>query len=141
MHYRQATVADLPLLVRMNAQLIRDEGHRNAMTDAELQARMRNWLADEYSAVIFEHDATPAGYALYRRDERDAYLRQFFVERDWRRQGIGRSAIKWLLENRWQNAPRVRLEVLTGNAEAIEFWRAVGFSAYAITMERRVSPG
>jgi len=28
--------------------LIRDEGHRNAMTVAQLQERMANWLKGEY---------------------------------------------------------------------------------------------
>ena len=125
----------------MNAQLIRDEGHRNAMTESELQMRMQGWLAGEYTAVIFERDAAPVGYVLYLREEPHTYLRQFFVERDWRRQGMGRAAIEWLLKNEWHDAPRVRLEVLTGNTGAIAFWRAVGFSDYAITMERRVAPG
>ena len=136
MRYRQATTADVPLLARMNAELIRDEGHRNAMTAPELQVRMQGWLTGEYTAVIFELDAIPAGYALYRREELHIYLRQFFVERDRRRRGVGRSAIEWLLANEWRHAPRVRLEVLTGNAAAIEFWRSVGFADYAITMER-----
>lgn len=36
------------------AQLIQDEGHRNRMTVAELEQRMRGWIAGEYRAVIFE---------------------------------------------------------------------------------------
>jgi len=141
MRFRRATIADLPLLARMNARLIRDEGHRNAMTGPELQMRMQGWLAGKYTAAIFESDAAQVGYVLYRREEPHIYLRQFFVERDWRRQGVGRAAIEWLLKNEWHDAPRVRLEVLTGNAAAIGFWRSVGFADYAITMERPTSPG
>jgi len=141
MRYRRATIADVPLLARMNVQLIRDEGHRNAMTEPELQMRMQGWLAGEYTAAIFERDSAPVGYVLYRREEPHIYLRQFFVEGDWRRQGVGRAAMKWMLENEWRDAPRVRLEVLTGNIAAIAFWRSVGFADYAITMERPTSPG
>jgi ribosomal protein S18 acetylase RimI-like enzyme len=140
MRYRRATIADVPLLARMNARLIQDEGHRNAMAEPELQMRMHGWLAAEYTAVIFESDAAQVGYVLYRREEPHIYLRQFFVDRYWRRQGVGRAAIEWLLKNEWLQSPRVRLEVLTGNATAIAFWRAVGFADYAITMERPTSP-
>jgi GNAT superfamily N-acetyltransferase len=121
----------------MNYQLIRDEGHRNPMTRHELQSRMEQWLAGDYQAIVIEDDAGAAGYALFRRDEEGVYLRQFFIQPDRRRQGIGRAAIAWLLENAWQNDRRVRLEVLIGNRVAIDFWRALGFADYCLTLERR----
>jgi GNAT superfamily N-acetyltransferase len=136
MQYRLATTADAPLLSRMNHRLIRDEGHRNAMSVAELQARMEGWLGGKYEAVLFSDATGPAGYALFRRDEDYIYLRQFFVEPDRRRQGIGRAAMTWLLENAWNEAPRIRLEVLVGNSAGIAFWRSLGFVDYCVTMER-----
>lgn len=63
MNYRFATDADIPLLARWNHALIRDEGHRNAMTIPELETRMQGWLASEYRAVIFERYAVPSGEA------------------------------------------------------------------------------
>ncbi len=48
MTFRPATNDDCPLLAELNHQLIRDEGHRNRMTVAELEQRMRGWLAGEY---------------------------------------------------------------------------------------------
>ena len=43
------------LLAALNHQLIRDEGHRNPMTEAQLARRMRGWLArGEYRAELFE---------------------------------------------------------------------------------------
>ena len=54
MTFRIATQSDCALLAELNHQLIRDEGHRNAMTVPELEARLRTWLASEYRAVIFE---------------------------------------------------------------------------------------
>lgn len=106
------------------------------MSDAELQVRMANWLAGEYQAVLFEDADGPAGYVLFRVETDHVYLRQFFVRPHRRRQGVGRAAMNWLLENVWRNVPRVRLEVLIGNASAIQFWRAVGFADYCLTMER-----
>ena len=40
MHLRRATLADAALLAELNRQLIRDEGHRNSMSLAELETRM-----------------------------------------------------------------------------------------------------
>jgi GNAT superfamily N-acetyltransferase len=136
MNYRFAAAADGAILAAMNQQLIRDEGHRNAMTVAELEERMRGWLAGEYRVVIFEQGGQPAGYALFRDEPEFVYLRQFFVCRDLRRQGIGRAAMDWLLANVWHDASRVRLDVLVGNTSGIAFWRALGFRDYALTMER-----
>jgi GNAT superfamily N-acetyltransferase len=135
-NFRFATAADSSLLASMNYQLIRDEGHRNQMTLLELDQRMTGWLASDYQAVIFEEDGAAAGYALFRSEPDYIYLRQFYVRRDRRRNGIGRAAMEWLRVNAWQAAERIRIEVLAGNAAGIAFWRAVGFSDYALTMER-----
>jgi len=136
MQYRPATGDDALPLAQMNQRLIRDEGHRNPMSQDELLARMHAWLAGEYQAVIFQDDAGPAGYALFRRDANYVYVRQFFVEPPRRRQRIGRAAIEHLAKHFWKDSPRFRLDVLANNSRAIAFWRTVGFVEYRITMER-----
>ena len=135
MHYRKATQTDVPILAELNHQLIRDEGHRNPMTLAQLEQRMRHWLETEYEAILFEQDAHILAYALYKIENDYIYLRQFFVSRDQRRQGLGRQALKLLLSEIWPAHLPVRLEVLVGNETARRFWQAVGFSDYALTME------
>jgi ribosomal protein S18 acetylase RimI-like enzyme len=100
---------------------------------------MANWLAGEYEAVLFERDGLVLGYALYRREPDYVYLRQFFVQPAYRRQGIGRAALDWLHDNAWSNAPRIRIEVLIDNVAGIAFWRAVGFTDYSIAMELETS--
>jgi GNAT superfamily N-acetyltransferase len=136
MQYRPATADDVPILAAMNHRLIRDEGHRNDMSIAELEQRMRDWLADGgYEGVLFDDGGVVAGYALFRREAEWVYLRQLFVTPEKRRTGIGASAMKWLLANTWAYAPRVRIDVLVQNSAGIEFWRAVGFADYCITME------
>jgi GNAT superfamily N-acetyltransferase len=134
MEYRRATVADAPALAAMNGQLIRDEGHRNPMTVAELTVRMAGWLEVEYEAVLFGEAGQPIGYALYRRDCDYVYLRQFFVRPECRRRGIGQAAIAWLRQHLWGDG-RVRVEVLTENSTGIAFWRAIGFVDYCLTLE------
>jgi len=122
----------------MNAQLIRDEDHRNSMTMQQLADRMMRWLSGEYEAFIIESDADVIGYALYRFEPEFVYLRQFFVQPQFRRRGIGRNAFEWFCQSAWCVRPRVRIDVLVGNIRAIEFWRSVGLVDYCITLERPV---
>lgn len=52
-----------------------------------------------------------------------------------RRKGIGRRVIEWLKNNPWKDCQRIRTDVLLGNPAAINFWKAVDFADYCITME------
>src|SRR6266852_5869731 len=63
--YRAATSLDASVLAPMNAQLIRDEGHRTSMTMPQLTERMSEWLKSEYQAFLFELEGKTIGYALY----------------------------------------------------------------------------
>src|SRR6266568_1396611 len=83
--YRTASVADAGVMAPMNAQLIRDEGHRNAMTVPQLAERMTDWLKAEYQACLFELESKAIGYALYRFEPEYVYLRQLFVQPEMRR--------------------------------------------------------
>lgn len=138
--FRLATIADAALLAEMNHRLIRDEGHRNRMSIPDLCERMEGWLRGEYQAALFELEGTPVWYALFRREPDFVYLRQFFVSPEYRRRGIGREALEWLRKNVWADDPRIRLDVLVGNAAAIAFWRSVGFRDYCLTMEWDQAP-
>lgn len=135
MNHRRATLNDCALLAELNHQLIRDEGHRNPMTVAELEQRMHGWLASEYTALIFEDGAEVVAYALYREQPEEIYLRQLFVVRNRRRQGIGRRAVEILRSKIWPASKRLTVEVLVNNAAAVTFWRAIGYKDYALTLE------
>lgn len=135
MQYRFASPGDSNKLARMNLQLIADEGHRNSMGIPQLAERMARWLQGEYQAVIFEEDTTPLGYVLFRHEPEYVYLRQLFVVPERRRQGIASNALSWLWANAWQSVPRLRIDVLVGNAAGRAFWRSLGFTEYSITME------
>jgi GNAT superfamily N-acetyltransferase len=123
------------VLAAMNRQLIEDEGHRNPMTVEELAARMRNWLGEDNAALLVLLDGEPVGYALWRDATDWTYLRQFFITREYRGQGIGRELMRALTSVVWLPGKRIRAEVLTGNEVGLAFWRAVGFSDYAVTLE------
>jgi 2-amino-4-hydroxy-6-hydroxymethyldihydropteridine diphosphokinase len=138
--HRPATLRDVPLLARLNRQLVMDEEARTRLTLDGLEARMRGWLRGEYAATIFELAGESVAYALYRKTECGAHIRQFFVVRHARRQGIGRRAIELLLERVLASESTIELGVLAHNRRALGFWKAVGFAEYVITLEKLRSP-
>jgi len=135
MKFRRATLNDCGSIAEMNHQLIRDEGHRNQMSVAELEQRMRDWLAAEYTAVLFEDGDETVAYGLYREDAGEIYLRQLFVVRNRRRQGIGREAMETLRSKIWPQGKRLTVDVLVENTAAVAFWRAAGYKDYSLTLE------
>ena len=135
MTFRLATLGDCPLLAELNHQLIRDEGHRNRMTVAELEQRMRGWLSSEYQAVLYEDNGEVIAYALFREQPEEIYLRQLFVVRHRRSQGIGRRAVEILRSQVWSKSKRLTVDVLVANKTGVAFWRAVGYTDYCLTLE------
>ena len=135
MTHRFATPSDCPLLGELNHRLIEDEGHRNPMSPGELAQRMKAWLDSEYRAVIFDNEAELIGYALFRESSDEIYLRQLFVSRNLRRRGFGRAMMTLLRGKIWPAEKRLTVEVLLANNSAVQFWHAVGYRDYALTLE------
>jgi GNAT superfamily N-acetyltransferase len=135
-HFVQAAPDDSAYLAAMNKRLIEDEGHRNKMTEVQLESRMKLWLSNEYEAIVAMSGEKPVGYALYCKDGAGYYLRQLFIDRDCRRLGFGKALFTWLAENRFKDSS-IRLDVLIGNEPGKLFWKSVGFEDYCLTMERK----
>lgn len=140
MTFRDATLDDCARLAELNHQLIHDEGHRNPMTPPELEQRMRAWLSGEYRAVIYEDAGEVVAYALFREQAQEIYLRQLFVVRHRRSQGIGHRAVEILRSQVWPKGKRLTVEVLVANQRAVSFWRSVGYRDYALSLEIAASP-
>lgn len=139
---RAATADDVPMLARMNQQLIKDEVSRNPMSPAELENRMRNWLEADWQAVVIEQDGEAVGYLLfqfrgdeYRPADSTVYVRQFFINRAHRNRGIGRRAFQLLTETCFPNVTSVVLDVLETNPRARRFWESLGFHPYCTAMK------
>src|SRR5438552_13093135 len=130
-----ATAEDSTLLAELTHQLIQDEGHRSRMRVVELERRMRDWVAGDYRAVLFEEGSEVVAYALFRELPDEIYLRQLFVVRHRRREGIGRRALDALRAEIWPKDKRLTVEVLVANEPAVAFWRSVGYADYALTLE------
>ncbi len=132
--WRYASLSDVGFLAEWNHQLIRDEGHRSQLTVEELKGRMTEWLSGNYQAVIFS-TTQPVAYALFAPDEDALYLRQLFVRRDSRRQGIGRAAVTLLRREVWPKNRRLTVGALCHNTSALSFWRSLGYRDYCLTLE------
>lgn len=136
LNFRFANKSDAAILAEMNLRLIRDEGHRNPMSQIELTERMSGWLSGQYQGVLIKVQEQIVGYALYRHEPDFVYLRQLFVSSQFRRQGVAKAALEWLRQYAWPNAMLIRVEVLIQNESGRAFWKSAGFGDYCVTMEK-----
>ena len=137
MDYRIAVDSDAPLLADINQQLIQDEWGGGGMPLEHLEARMRRWIEEgDYKAIVFLEGGKTVAYSLVSIDEDSAYIRHFFVLHEHRGRGYGRRAIGTLLGEIIPADLRITLDVLASNQVGHAFWKSVGFSDYAIRMER-----
>lgn len=135
--WRKATEADVPLLADLNRQLSEDDGTAALRPRVNFEERLRARLGGRYTAVLFELDDTPIGYALWRDNEgRGIYLRQFFILRDRRRQGLGRRAFELLTREILPPDTDITLEVGEQNPAGLAFWQGLGFVVFAKAMFR-----
>lgn len=132
MQIQECTVKDVPKLAVLNKQLIDDEKSDNPMTIDELENRMRGFLTTEYNAYFFIEDNQVIGYALVKNSSDPIYLRQFFIDRRYRKQKYGTKAFQMLLKH--LNLKKIEIEVLPWNQTGHAFWKHCGFHEISITM-------
>lgn len=145
---RSAMLDDLDTLTDMNQQLIEDEGSPNPMSWIELRRRMQAWLQDSSwhaDLLVREEDGEIIGYALYHFKKNpyfpimdEVYLRQYFIKRDYRKQGFGLEGIQRLKESRFVGVDTIEIDVLESNSRGRSFWMKAGFQPYVINMRMQV---
>jgi len=129
---KECTNQDVPQLALMNKHLIEDEKSSNPMSVAELESRMSDFINDDYNAYFFIEDETILGYALIRHTSTPPYLRQFYIERDFRRKHHGKQAFYQLME--YIQADTIDIDVLPWNERGHSFWKSCGFDDTCISM-------
>ena len=129
----------------MNRQLIEDEGSRNPMSLRQLEARMMGWLTEGWVVAVILRDGQSVGYCLYCEmpdeylpDRTIVYLRQFFIDRSAREQGIGQAAFQKLMREWFPQGATVTVDVLEINPRGRRFWEKLGFGARYTNLEREV---
>jgi ribosomal protein S18 acetylase RimI-like enzyme len=123
---------DLDLLAVLNKQLIEDEQNDNSMTAKQLKERLRTFIHGDYKAYLFEERGETIGYALVDHMRQPLYLRQFFISRNCRRRGYGKSAFEMLLE--FLGTRNIDIEVMYWNSHGYGFWKSLGFRERSIYM-------
>lgn len=137
MDFRYAVESDAPMLAEINRQLIHDEWGAEGMSIERLESRMRRWLIEgDYTAVLFHEQGVTVAYSLLSLDEDSAFIRHFFVLHGHRTRGVGRKAIEILFRDIIPPTARATLDVLASNRAGRRFWHSVGFTDYAVRMER-----
>jgi ribosomal protein S18 acetylase RimI-like enzyme len=130
-----ASLSDIETLAVLNKRLIEDEGHPNPMAVEQLADRMSGWLQAEYCGYLGMIGDRIGAYCLYRDDGKYYYLRHLYVDRDLRRQGLATQLLDWMYANIWTDK-KVRLDVLTHNQSAIDFYEQYGFENRVLRMEK-----
>ena len=140
---RMATLADVPLLAQMNAQLNLDIHSPNTMSLEALEERMLGWLSADREAVMVIREERCIGYLLYRRGVDEYYpygehisVRQYFIEASSRRLGLGKLAFQRIVKEILSPDTPLLLEVLHSSPESLEFWHKLGFHTYFTTLRR-----
>ena len=123
---------DVSKLALLNKQLIDDEKSDNAMNINELECRMKRFLETDYSAWFFIEDSQIIGYALIRNTSNPVYLRQFLIDRNYRKHHYGTQAFRLLLQ--CLDIKEIDLEVLPWNKNGLAFWKHCGFNETCIAM-------
>ena len=132
MQIQKCTMRDVPKLALLNKQLIDDEKSDNAMNISELESRMKRFLETDYSAYFFIKESQIIGYALIRNTSNPVYLRQFLIDRNYRKHHYGTQAFQLLLQS--LDIKEIDLEVLPWNKNGLAFWKHCGFKETCIAM-------
>ena len=132
MQLQKCSIKDVAKLALLNKQLIEDEKSDNAMNINELEKRMKEFLETDYSAYFFIEDSQIVGYALIRNTDNPVYLRQFLIDRNYRKNHYGTQAFQMLLK--YLDIKEIDLEVLPWNKSGLAFGKHCGFSETCITM-------
>lgn len=140
---RQATGRDVPLQAQTNDRLVADQGSLNPFSMAELEQRFAEWLqTGTWQVDVFFEREQVIGYAVYQQrgdyyypDQKVVYVRQFYIEREYRGQGLGRAAFHALSHHRFPEGCPVALDVVATNPAGQQFWSRLGFSPYFMAMK------
>ncbi|WP_416298156.1 GNAT family N-acetyltransferase [Paenibacillus illinoisensis] len=138
---QSATKSDLQILAEMNKQLIEDEKSLNPMGIKELEERMSEFLKNNWEIDLIMNEAEIIGYTLYQyqedlinREEKQVYIRQYFIKRECRSMGYGIAGIELLRKTHFKDVKKIEIDVLETNPEGKRFWERAGFKPYYTNM-------
>ena len=102
------------------------------VTKREYEKLLDYVLSLNIKNAYFQEDGTTVGYALVRHTVSPLYLRQFYIDRAYRRRHLGEQAFRALLET--LQTDTIDIDVLPWNTAGAAFWKSMGFSETCISM-------
>jgi GNAT superfamily N-acetyltransferase len=134
LHIRNATEADVPLILEFVRALARYEKLADRVTATEDRIRSTLFGQPRFAEVLIaEEDGQPVGFALFFHNystflaQPGIYLEDLFVNEDKRGRGYGRALLARLAQiARERNCGRVEWAVLDWNTPSIEFYKSLG---------------
>jgi predicted acetyltransferase len=108
--------------------------------------QLARWFADASAQILtILHGAEPVGFAMVRTGGQypgrlpvDYSMAEFFIDRGWRRHGVGQAAVRLILDRfagRWEILEYLR------NPGAVQFWRRVVAAYTSGRYQERVANG
>ena len=139
---RKADPADVALLAQMNHRLVTDQGSVSTYSLQKFAQRFEEWLrTGEWQVDVVVEKEQIVGYAVYQErrdyyceDKKVTYLRQFYIDRQYRGKGVGREALMTLVRTRFPKDMEVAVDVVASNPGGREYWSKMGFSPYFTQM-------
>jgi len=139
---RKAELADLPILLELEQQLIETERQfdRNMKEKNASYYNIEELMIQNESVILVAESnlqIVGSGYAKIKKSEFHlkedfhSYLGFMYVDPNFRRQGINSLIIEGLIDwSKKKHIKVVRLEVLEGNESAIKAYQNLGFENY-----------
>ncbi|WP_430592258.1 N-acetyltransferase family protein [Humidisolicoccus flavus] len=123
---RQSTRDDLPWLLELRAEVLRDDLERLGRYDP---VRVRQWMSDVFDPAltqIIEIDGESLGSITVRLDNGVRWIEHFYLPPSMQGRGIGTRVLDAVLRKLLVSPLPVRLNVLQGSA-ARRLYERVGF--------------
>ncbi|MFP4376072.1 MAG: NUDIX domain-containing protein [Spirochaetales bacterium] len=133
--YTHALDSDVPVLAKLNEELLQAQNVESGMTLEALEVRMREFLAADYQAVLFVFRDAVVGYALFKLQPKFAFIRHIYVNTDAGKKVRVETAFQLLRKGELQDYASIRLDVPEGNKDSLQIWESIGFQPRSVRLE------
>ncbi len=146
--YRSVASTDHVVLVELMRQLYDEDPAERPVPEENFARTLRELEAHPVKGMILviDRDGQIVGYAVlvnFWSNECGGnvlIIDELYVAQPFRGQGIGADFVRHLVDNEWNDAVAVRLEVTPRNARARRLYERLGFSSHKNeTMQLRLS--
>jgi GNAT superfamily N-acetyltransferase len=146
---RETSEEDIPQIYNLILELAEYERLSHTVTADEKLLKENLFGKNRYGQVVFaEYEGEIAGQALFFynfstfKGKPGIYLEDLYVRPAFRKKGIGKALLKYLIElAKDKNCGRVEWVVLNWNQQAIDFYRSLGAKSMDDWVVFRLSEG